>query len=131
MPRIDVTMGDVLLLVMARVLKSDLTAKAGASALISIVTGVSILVLDQPLAPRLECGLSLSSERSSGSLPSVCRLPGDGNRSVPLGTLLSSGSLSHARLSVGWWTEAMGRVSGVQAGPHRSETSVLHLRICS
>ena len=44
MPRIDVTMGDVLLLVMAQVLKIDITAKAGASALISIVTGVSILV---------------------------------------------------------------------------------------
>ena len=52
MPRIDVTMGDVLLLLMAHVLKINLTAKAGASALISIVTGVSILVLDQLLAPK-------------------------------------------------------------------------------
>jgi|TARA_B110000211_G_scaffold191727_1_gene218733 hypothetical protein len=52
MPRIAVTMGDLLLFVMTLVLKINLTAKAGASALISIVTGVSILVLDQLLAPK-------------------------------------------------------------------------------
>ena len=45
MPRTGVTMGDLLLLVMAQVLNNiDLTVKAEASALISIVTGVSILV---------------------------------------------------------------------------------------
>lgn len=44
MPRIGVTMGDLLLLVIAQVLNIDLTVKAEASALISIVTGVSILV---------------------------------------------------------------------------------------
>ncbi len=52
MPRLAVTMGDLLLFVMTLVLKINLTAKAGASALISIVTGVSILVLDQLLAPK-------------------------------------------------------------------------------
>ncbi len=44
MPRIGVTMSDLLMFLMAQVLKIDITAKAGASALISIVTGVSILV---------------------------------------------------------------------------------------
>ena len=74
-----------------------------------------------PTPRRKGCprALALSSERGSTSLPSVCRLPvpGDGKRSVPLGTLLSSGSLSHTRVLVGRWTEVMGGVWGSLGRP--------------
>ena len=90
--------------VVAQVLENNIALHRTASALICIVTAVPNLVYGCPLALRAALSLSLCHARKMQcSHLSVCRLPVPGRckRSVPLRTLLSSGSLSHVRLSVG------------------------------
>ena len=123
-----------MLFVVVQVLKVVIAQKDMASALISIVTGVSKLVYDRPLALRAAHMICLPRPNAA---PALCR-PCVGcwwenaHRSVPLGSLLPSGSLSHARSSVGRWTEVIGCVWGSlgrPTPPGRRPFSISHLLV--